>query len=218
MSAQFPYPLELFDRFRNIHESDVYGVIRFYENHKEELNLMPFEERFIMLCYYSNALFAAEEYQQHLEYAQEVLEASIVGGVQYVDGFDVYLHTLSQKIDSHIHLKELDNAIKTCNQVLAISNNNSKKTLAQMKRALLLKRPIWVQKAFALAIFAMIIWTGAELLRMLVFEHFYPLVNTFVLFLQFTALPFAILIGLTAIFGHYFFVIIELQKAKQKFK
>lgn len=215
MSIQFSYHSDLFDRFRNIHESDVYGVIRFYENHESDLDFMPFEERFIMRCYYSNALFAADESRKHLEHAQEILEDSIIGGIQYVDGHDVYLHTLQQKVESHIRLKEWSEAIKISKQLLSIAPQSRKKSISQMKRALLLQRPLWVRKAFGWGMLAMMAWTGFEVLQVLVLEPFYPIMSMVVETVQFAVLPFAALIGAVAVFGHYFFVERELWRVKK---
>ena len=212
MSIQFSYPSDLFDRFRNIHESDVYGVIRFYENHLDELYFMPFEERFIMLCYYSNALFAAEAYQKHFETAKELLEASIIEGIQYVDGHDVFVHTLYQKAESHIHLRELEEAAKISRQLLAIDPTQKKKWLAQLKKSLLLQRPAWVQKAFAWAMLTTILWIGTSFLNILIFEPFYPFINRLATTLQVTALPLALLMSLAAMLGHYLFVVYKIKK------
>jgi hypothetical protein len=206
MSIQFSYPSDLFDRFRNIHESDVYGVIRFYENHIDELYFIPFEERFIMLCYYSNALFAAEEHQKYLETAKKILEASIIERIQYVDGHDIYVHTLYQKAESHIRLRELNEAAKISRQLLTIAPTGKKKWFAQLRKALLLQRPLWVRKAFGLGMFATISWITTTFLSILVLEPFYPGINSLAIILQFTMLPMALFMCLAALAGHYLFV------------
>lgn len=205
MGIGFTYQSELFKNFRDIHNNDVYALIRFFERHEQEMNILNVEERFIVLCYYTNALFAAENYRKHLEYAKLLLERSIIEDIQFVDGFDVYLHTLQQKTCSHLALKEFDEAVNIAKQLLRLAPKDKKAKLL-LRKVLLSRRPTWVLKAFAIAVAAGGLWTGIEILRLMVFEPFYPAVDQGLAILQIAALLAALGSLVLAFASQYFYV------------
>jgi tetratricopeptide (TPR) repeat protein len=173
MSVNYKLPSDLFEHFQMLHADSSYEIIRFYETHEPSIQFIDVEQQFIMLCYYSNSLFATGQFSKYLEAAERLLETSIIEDIRYVDGVDVYLHNLNQKVCAHLELQELDEAIRVAKQLLAIApqNKNYKKLL---RKALMRKRPQWVLKVFGAALWAGLLWTALEIVQLMVLEAFFP--------------------------------------------
>lgn len=183
MHTNFTLPSDLFDRFQMIHEESSYEIIRFYEQHEDLINFMGVEEYFIILCYYNNALFATEDFEKHKVCVEEVLKTSIIENIPYVDGVDVYLHALEQKVQTHLKLGEQDEAIKVAKQLLALAPKN-KRYKKLLRKALMSKRPVWVLQAFGAALWFAIAWTALEIVQLMFLEAFFSQVLVFNSFLQ----------------------------------
>jgi len=205
MDIPFVYNPTLFEEFLDIGNNDIYTLIRFYERHEKDLWQINSEERFIVLCYYCNALYISASPEKHLAYADRVLEGSILESIQYVDGKDVFVYTLYQKIHSHIKLRQYEEAIRLAKQLLHIAPKQ-KRHVILLRKTLLIRRPIWVQKGFALALLGIIIWTGMQVTRIMLLEAFFPILDQLSFFIQNIALWAGCLALIIAITGHYIFV------------
>lgn len=183
MYTHFTLPSDLFDRFQMIHEESNYEIIRFYEQHEDLINFMGVEEYFIILCYYNNALFATEDFEKHKICVEEVLKTSIIENIRYVDGVDVYLHALEQKIQTHLELNEVKEAIHVAKELLALAPKN-KKYKKILRKALMSKRPLWVRQIFGAAVWFAIAWTVLEIVQLMFLEAFFSTILGFNGFLQ----------------------------------
>ncbi len=215
MSPYIPPGGKLYRQFFDIATQDIHAQIRFYESHERELSLLSVEQRFTLLCYYANALFAAEDYQRYLYYAPQVLETSIVEDIQYIDGCDVYLHTLHLKSLAHLRLKSFADAAQTASQLLAIEPQN-KQYRRLFRQILLLQLPLFVRQAFAFALSSIILWTLFEIFRTLSFEPVYQKIDTQVQSMQRGLLLIALISTIIGLIGHYRAVRHNMNKASKK--
>jgi tetratricopeptide (TPR) repeat protein len=215
MGIGYTYHSELFSHFRDIRPDDKFGQIRFYERNASHLKRLSTEEQFIILCYYTNALFATENYRKHIEYSKLVLEISILEGIQFVDGHDVYLRMLENRVKSHLALKEFEEAFNIAKQLLNIAAEPGK-YFALYRKVLSVRRPVWVLNAFALAVTAASLWAGLEIVRLIVFEPFYPIIDNTLDLFQSAALAIALGSVFLAWISQYYFVGSELRKYRKK--
>jgi hypothetical protein len=213
MGISYTYPSELFKNFMGISNSDVYSMIRYYENHEAEMVTLPVNERFISLCYYNNALFTAEDYKKHIYYSTIVLEKSILENIQFVDGYDVFLHTLERKALSHLALNAFCDAEKMARALIKIDPKSPKYKLL-LKKILIRRRPGWVHNAFGFGITSLALWTGIEIAGLIVFEPFYPMIDKWLFYFQNSILAFSFVAILFALAAHYYFVTAEVRKLK----
>jgi hypothetical protein len=215
MEINFTYPSELFKNFMDIRYSDVYTLIRFYEYNAPEIDSLPVNENFILLCFYNNALFTAEEYNKHILFSKQVLEKSIIENIQFVDGHDVFLFTLERKALSHLALNQYQEAERISRQLINIvpGATNYK---ALLHKVLIKKRPYWVHNTFGLGITSLSLWTGIEIAGLIIFEPFYPKIDQWMFYLQSSILFLSLMAISFALTAHYFFVTFEIKKIKNR--
>ena len=196
---------ELYKDFRHIRRDDVYAQIRFYERHADELIQLNNEEHFTVSCYYANALFAAEEFERYLELAPNILERSIIEDIQFVDGIDVYLHNLENMAVAFLKLKNHEKAIKIAVQLYAVSGRQKKYGLL-LKKILKSRRPKMILNLFAFAVLMAILWTAAEIGRMIILEPFFTEISGITGLMQIVLLNASLVSVFAAAVGHYLYV------------
>lgn len=96
-----PYPIQsttsIFQSFNQIDRQSYHTIIRYFNQHVEEIKCLDFEEYFEILTSYVNALFEAGAYQKHALMADVVIEASIINNVRVYQGIALFEKTLFQK-------------------------------------------------------------------------------------------------------------------------
>jgi tetratricopeptide (TPR) repeat protein len=215
MNFKEPSSSNLYRNFRHIHQQDVYEIIRFYKKNNNALSKLSTVQRFTILCYYANALFAAEEFEDYIKTAPEILEISIIENIQFVDGKDIYLHTLEQLARAYMLQKKYDKALLIAKQLLNLSNA-PKKQQQLLRKILNKQRPAWVLNAKALMVISVLILTIMEMLQIIFILPFYPIFYKVLVQIQYFGLITAIGTGLIAFLGHYIYVGRELRKHKRR--
>lgn len=202
METNFTTAGAIYEQFQSIKDNDNYVLIHFFESHESELYWMNNEQRFMMLCYYTNALAAAEQFDKHIYYANQLIEDSIIHDFHYVDGVDVYLYTLYQKAKSHLALKQLDKAIYIGKELLKIAPGN-KQYRKLLYQALMMQRPEWVRKNLALSVLGLGIWTVVEICQLLWIELFLSELFFISQIFQYLAIALLVTTLSIALFGQY---------------
>lgn len=215
MNFEYEYRSDIYRDFREINGNDVYGKIRFFEKHRRHWELLNIYERFEMLASYTDALFLAENFIRHKEYAATLLEMSIVEGFQYLEETDVYLRTLEQYCISCFKTGDLEKSLKLATQLHLISTDKKQATQI-LKKILLKKRPKWVLNLYASSFLIFAVWTIFTLVHLLVLEPFYPTMALIFNGFNQAIILAGIFLILTASSGNFIYVGRALKKLKAK--
>ncbi|MCH2044480.1 MAG: hypothetical protein MK212_10225, partial [Saprospiraceae bacterium] len=160
-------------------------------------------EHFIILCYYTNALFSLRDYETHLILSQKVLERSIYYNITEVDSVDVYIFTLHQKAVSHFQTNDIATAKKILEQLIRIDGPHNV-YLNLLKRCLLAERPLWLRKTMGLSLCLFIVTAVYTLFQNFLIEPFYPQHAFLGLVIQLSVLGTGVMTVVTVILGHYY--------------
>lgn len=206
MSIQYKQPSSLFKNFREIPLSQHFAIIRFVELNAPDIEYLGVEERMVIWSYYVDALFEEGGMElKFVEYAQQLLEDSILFNIQFVDGRDIYLRTLYQKSIAHLRLGESEQATNIAIQLLRLS---PKQVVYQslVRDCLLIVRPSWVRASWAMGLGLIIMGILTSFVNMFFIELVYN--NYTIKFTQAALLMFvmgslALALGLAS---HYYFV------------
>lgn len=150
MSIKYSEQSRIFRDFRSIPYSDYYYLIRFYEQNNKDISFLPLEEGMIMSYYYANALFETQEYELHIQIANDLLEQSIIHNVCYIDGEDVYMTVLYKKAHAHLKLEQLDTAQRLATQLLRLEPQQFHYQ-ALLRQCFLVRRPYWLRPTLTIS-------------------------------------------------------------------
>lgn len=204
MNLQSAYASKLFLDFRAIHPGNYRALQRFWEQHEADINQLSLEERFVIWCYYANALYGLSLSDKHLELADRILEYSIIHDIPYVDNIDIYTFMLFQKAVSHLRLSQWDKAIRISGQLLRIDPHRPEH-LRLLHRCLLAKRPRRIQHLFVLALMLLLLTAACTIGQIFVIESFYPRLREAMLWLQLFAFGGSVvLVGLGTVLHHVY--------------
>ncbi len=142
------YDSEVFKEFNRLDEDNFQSVVHFYEQHKQDMITLNFDERFIILLAYSNSLYEINAYKKHLQVSDEIIERSIYHNIQFFNGEDIYLKTLHQKAKSYFHLHEYDSAQHIAQELVKIMPGHKPYTQL-LNKCLIRQRPKVVKRILA---------------------------------------------------------------------
>lgn len=115
----------VYNSFQEIDPLSYNTVIRFFNEHVDDITALDFEDYFEILTTYVNALFEVGAYQKHAAMADVVIESSIMNNLNVFHGVDIYEKTLFQKSASLYHLQEFDRSVYVLTELIKINPNNS---------------------------------------------------------------------------------------------
>jgi len=142
------YDSEVFKEFNRLDEDNFQSVVHFYEQHKEDMVTMNFDERFIIHLAYCNALYEVNSYKKHLKVSDEIIERSIYHNIQFFNGEDIYLKTLYQKAKSYFHLHEYESAQHVAQELVKILPGHSPYSQL-LNKCLIRQRPKLIKRFLA---------------------------------------------------------------------
>lgn len=146
------YDSAVFKEFNRLDEDNHQSVVHFYEQHKEDMMTLNFDERFIILLAYCNSLYEINAYKKHLRVSDEIVERSIYHNIQFFNGEDIYLKTLYRKAKSFFHLHEYDSAKHIAQELVKITPGN--RSYAQLlNKCLIRQRPKLIKRILAMGVF-----------------------------------------------------------------
>ncbi|RMD72963.1 MAG: hypothetical protein D6818_05530 [Bacteroidetes bacterium] len=157
MSPTRTYHSALYRDFASIKDRRPGPIIRFFEQHENEIRLLDFDEYFEMLTAYCDALFEAGAYGEHRIVSDEVIAGVIEANIGIYQGKDLFYHTLFRKAASCYHVHRFAEATHILRELIKISPTDA---LARrfLHRCLFRQYPRWIQGARALAIF-LVLWS-----------------------------------------------------------
>jgi hypothetical protein len=149
------------------------AMLRFFERNREEIDALDFEEYFVLLAAYTNALFETGDHRRHLVYAKELVEQSIVHNIQYLHDEDIYQKALFQKAASHHQLGHFAHTEYILMELLKIDPDNSlvRQFLAKSYRE---ARPNYVAMARALCVLCCLVAALFSVADILLVGPFFP--------------------------------------------
>ncbi len=114
----------LYQSFCKIDRMSYNTIIRFFNEHVEEIKSLLFDEYFDVLTTYVHALFEAGAYQQYAQMADIVIEASIINNIRVFHGIDIYEKTLFQKAVALHHLHSYRSSAHILTELIKMNPNN----------------------------------------------------------------------------------------------
>jgi len=146
------YDSEVFKEFNRLDEDNHQSVVHFYEQHKDDMITLNFDERFIILLSYSSSLYEINAYKKHLKVSDEIIERSIYHNIQFFNGEDIYLKTLYQKAKSYFHLHEYDSAKHIAQELVGMVPGH--RLYSQLlNKCLIRQRPKLIKRILAAGVF-----------------------------------------------------------------
>lgn len=209
MSIKYSEQSRIFRDFRSIPYSDYYYLIRFYEQNNKDIGFLPLEEGMIMSYYYANALFETQEYELHIQVANDLLEQSIIHNIRYIDGEDVYMTVLYKKANAHLQLEQLDIAQRLATQLLRLEPQQFHYQ-ALLRQCFLVRRPYWLRPTLTISAVATLMGAFATIV-LFSFRGSVEISNR-LLFMPYSLLGFATLGLLATAIGYYKYVMAPSQE------
>lgn len=167
------YDSKVFLEFSRLDEENFRSVVHFFEKHQEEVVTMNFEERFIMLLTYSNALYEINAYKRHLRVADDIIELSITHNIQFFNGEDIYLKTLYQKAKSYFHLHEYESAEHVSSELVKMVPNQTSYSKL-LNKCLIRQRPNFVKRMLASGVFLYLLSVVFVVINILIVKPSFP--------------------------------------------
>ena len=171
MPTQTPRDSQLYRSFRAIEADSYRSILRFVENHTDELHLLSAREYFVLQYAYVAALYETGAYDRVVALTTRLLELAIEHSITEVDGEDAYRALLFRRAYGLFHLMRYDECIRVCDQTLRLYPDD--KIVAHLYERALYQRPNrWVSRARATSV---VLFLGAALLiaaEVLVVQHF----------------------------------------------
>lgn len=148
--------------------------VRYYESHLEEINSLPFEEHIEVKTDYLFALFELGKYHKFLQHVDKMIEAVIMENIFTIDGRNVYDRLLFNKAACKFNLKQYDEAIYICKELIKI--NPSQKLVQKLYRKSLKEKGIhWYEINKAIAIVFLLSAISVIMVELLVVDPFYEM-------------------------------------------
>jgi tetratricopeptide (TPR) repeat protein len=160
--------------YYKIDKSSYHEKVRFYEKHKKELGLLPFNEKIELDIDYSFALFEIGKYRKYLERADRLIEVVIMENIYTINGRNAYEDLLFNKAACYYNLELYDKCIYICRELIKI---NPKHVLSQKlyMKSLKKKGMNWYELNKAIAVVFLLSGISIILVELLVVDPFYEM-------------------------------------------
>lgn len=158
--------------FKEIDENAHSAVIRFYEEQKDQIFKLDFDEFFELQIVYANALFETGKYYKHLAICDRIIESSIENNIQYHRGEDIYFTTLFKKAASYYNIGNISSSIHILKELLKLDDKD-KFTIGFYKKCRRTDLPNYLKRARAIGILTFLLSTIIIGFELLYFKPFY---------------------------------------------
>lgn len=162
----------LYRSFKAIEADSYRSILRFVENHTEELHLLSVREYFDLQYAYVAALFETGAYDRVVHQTTALLELSIEHSITIVDGEDVYRTLLFRRAHGLFYLMQYEACITVCDQVLRLYPHD--RAVAHLyERALYQRSNLWVSRVRALSVLLFLAAASLIAVEVLIVQHFF---------------------------------------------
>ena len=157
--------------------------VRYYERHLKEIHSLPVEEYIEIKSDYLFALFELGKHAKFLSQVDEMIEMVIMENVFQIDQRNVYEDLLFNKAACKFNLKQFDDAIYICKELLKI---NPRHLLAKKlyQKSLKEKGIDWYEINKAIAIVFLLSAISVIMVELLVVDPFYDMYSHHVSFFR----------------------------------
>ncbi len=166
-SPQQKYQSKVYQIFKEIGEQEYQTIVRFFEEHEQDIQLLTFEEYFELLFSYTNALFEVGAYSNYIDTCDFAIESSIQFNVKDFNGEDIYRKLLFRKAASYYHLMQYDEAEHILQELIRMKPKD-KLAIRFLKKCKIARQPGFVQSTRAASVLLFIIAAVV-----IAFEQFY---------------------------------------------
>ncbi|MCS6927901.1 MAG: hypothetical protein NZM43_00240 [Saprospiraceae bacterium] len=140
--------LRLYRNFKAIDAADYHGIIRYFEEHEDDLRDLDECEYFDCAYAYAEALFAVGSYSQALVMVDHLLEWVIVHNLMWWGGRDVFAHLLWRKAEALTCQGEWTRAEYVLGEYVKLYPFE-RRGWRLLNRCLLRQRPAWLRLCWA---------------------------------------------------------------------
>lgn len=217
------YHSRIFRDFKAIDSRQWHNIVRYFEQHEEDIKLLEFDEYFEMLVAYTNALFEIGAYEKHLTMVDAVIETAVGNNITFFRGEELFNASLFRKAASCFHTFRLKKAEYILKELLKIDpyNKDAKRFL---KKCLRSKHPPIIRNARALSVLLFFIAAIIICAELIWARNFHPEWLDFIHSLRNVVFGSGILLLLGSTLWHYARVnksvenFVEELKQKKQFK
>ncbi len=166
------YQPKVYREFQAIEPSAYRQIIRFYEDHEEDIKRLDFDEFFELLIAYVGALFETGAYRKYLLMVDAAIECTIEQNVLTYQGKDLYFSLLFRKAASLYNLMEYDRSDYILRELVKM-NPDEADTVRFLKKCLRKKQPGYIHQIRAGAILFFLVSALVVSLEVLFVRPFY---------------------------------------------
>lgn len=155
------------------------SIVNFFDEHREEISVLDFEEFFSMYIDYVEALYEIGAHHRFIKEADNLIEISINKNIVYFQGKDIFQYVVLKKAYAYFNMGLLDKCEKVLIELLKMDPRNSEYKeffiKSRLKRKTKGRIDLRMQGAIVLLLSAVII--GVEIFFIRVFAE--SLVSSF---------------------------------------
>lgn len=145
--------------------------IRYYEEHRDVLHFLSFDQRIEVDIDYNLCLFEIGKYNRFLQNIDHLIESVIIEDIRELNGKDIYCELLIKKAACLYNTDRFEESIHISKQLLKINPDEQSKMLyAKCKRCMSKEKFDWMR---ATSVVFMLSGLSLSLCIVLVFKPFY---------------------------------------------
>lgn len=173
MLRESKYQSKIFRDFKTLDMRNYHSIVRFYEDHKSDIEILNIKEAFILELHYCNALFETGNYYKLLEVSDRVVETSIFNNIKYYHGEDIYQKTLFQKAQGYFYLHNFKAAEHIIKELIKL-NPNQKEYIKLLGKCIIQNSSPFLKYLQAAGILLFLVSLGIVVIKILIIQSFYP--------------------------------------------
>lgn len=208
------YRSKLYNRFSAIGRKEYRSIIRFYEDHLPDIDSLDFQDYFELHIVYLTALFEVGAYGELLRKIDPAIHTVINQNILEFEGKDIYIDLLTKKASAQYHLRQFDEAIHICQELIKMNKSSALPPLL-LKKCLLKKVPKYVGTLRGISIFSLLLASCCFALSLFVLDADHSWMSTVII-----ARRIALLVGMAALAASWmapqFITTIQVEKILQK--
>lgn len=157
--------LRLYRNFKAIDAADYHGIIRYFEQHEDELRTLDDSEYFDCAYTYTEALCSVGFYGQAIVMLDHLIEQVILQNMTHWGGQDILARLLSRKAEALVQQRQWPAAEHVLREYLKLYPSN-RSGWRLLRKCLLHQRPPWLRRSWAVCVglvFAALAVAAAEL-------------------------------------------------------
>lgn len=158
--------------FYQIDKSSFHEKVRYFEQNKEYIALLSFDQKLEIQFDYLFALFEIGKYHRFLTKVDDMIELVIIENIFKIDDRNIFEDLLFTKVACLYNTGQYDKALKVCKELIRI-NPDYPYTLRLYRQCLRRSGPAWYEISKAIAVVFILSGISVVLVQLLVVDPFY---------------------------------------------